>query len=159
MNGSTNTVSDGEYSYVASTANGGQLQVINNSTGQVIDTVWGDPHVNDANGGGFSFQQGPVSFAMSNGTEVTLTPTQTPGQSAQYLQTVTITTAAGSSAEFNYSSQPGQSVGTENLGSFNRGLGEALAAGSTQFAVSQNGNLIDLENGQTITSNNVGTIA
>jgi len=159
VNGNTNTVTDGEYSYVASTANGGQLQVINNSTKQVIDTVWGDPHVNDANGGGFSFQQGPVTFTMSNGTQVTLTPTQNPGQSAQYLQNVTITTAAGSAAEFSYSSQPGQSVATTNLGRFNPGLGDALAAGSTDFFVAQNGNLLDAEDGLAITTQNVGTIA
>lgn len=163
VDSNANTVSDGQYTYKASTANGGQLQVIDNSTGKVIDTVWGDPHINTANGGTANFQNGPVTFNMPNGTQVTMTPTAQPqGQkdTPQYLSRVSITSPNGSTAEINYSSQPGQSVTTTNIGRLDPGVRAAESQGSTPFYVAQNGNLFDPQTGVSVSNKAVsGDIA
>jgi hypothetical protein len=84
-----NTVNTGRYTITASQANGGTLTIKDNQTGKST-TVYGDPHILTDKGDTANFQHQPVTFALPDGTRITIDPTNNPG-SVEYINNVSIT--------------------------------------------------------------------
>jgi hypothetical protein len=85
-----NTVNTGRYTIKASTDNSGTLVVTDNYThSKQTFKVFGDPHIQTGSGGTADFQHAPVTFALPDGTRITVDPTNNPGVNT--IKNVTIT--------------------------------------------------------------------
>jgi hypothetical protein len=83
------TISDGEYTIDASTADSGTITVTDKNNPTETFKVWGDPHITTGAGGTANFQHAPVTFKLPDGTQITVTPTDNPGVNT--IEDVTVT--------------------------------------------------------------------